>query len=71
MISGNSSTGSIKIGMSQIGHQHAMSYIEVSPLSESKISKDVARDKRDRKMKLRRGITIDSGAGNSVMQDAW
>ena len=44
-----------------------MSDVEVSPLSESKISKDVARDKRDRKMKLRRGITIDSGAGNSVM----
>ena len=44
-----------------------MSDVEVSPLSESKISKDVARDRRDRKMRLRRGITIDSGAGNSVM----
>ena len=43
--------------------------VEVSPLSESdsKMSKEVARGKRDRKMKLKRGITIDSGAGNSVM----
>ena len=67
MIPGDCSTGCIKICMSKFGHQHAINDFEVSPLSESKISKDVARDKRDRKMKLRRGITIDSGAGNSVM----
>ena len=67
MFPGDSSPGSIKIGMSKFGHQNAMSDVEVSPLSESNISKDVARDKRNRKMRLRRGITIDSGAGNSVM----
>ena len=55
--------------MSKIYYQDAMSDVEVSPLSEadSKMSKQIAQGKHERKMRLKRGITIDSGAGNSVM----
>ena len=47
--------------------EQGRSNVELSPLSKSKKSKYVAHDKRGRTMKLRRGITIDSGAGSSVM----
>ena len=48
--------------LSKIYDQDAMHDVDISPLSEidSKMPKE-------RKMRLKRGITIDSGAGNSVM----
>ena len=47
--------------------EQGRSNVELSPLSASNDFRDAVRDKRGRKMKLRRGIAIDSGAGNSVM----